>query len=220
MNIYSATVGLFALGTIAAAGNAATIINGSFEQGTNPGATFSTLAAGSNAITGWTVGGFGVDYIGDYWQASDGDRSIDLSALNAGSVSQMINTVVGQMYTVSFDLSGNPDYGPATKTAVVSISGALPGIFSYVVGPQNSRDNMNWQTFDYQFTAFDTTSWLTFASADFSPVGPALDNVSILEGGGGIGSAVPEPANWALLLAGFAMVGVASRRRRGVAVSA
>lgn len=33
-------------------------------------------------------------------------------------------------------------------------------------------------------------------------------------------TAVPEPASWALLIAGFGMVGVAARRRRGVSVTA
>src|SRR5688572_18224503 len=82
---------------------AVTITNGGFESGTNPGA-FTTVAAGGTNITGWTVGGNGVDYIGTYWTASEGGRSIDLSALNAGSVSQVLNGLtIGQEYTVTFD---------------------------------------------------------------------------------------------------------------------
>ena len=191
---------------------AAAIVNGSFEIGTDPGATFSSQTAGSSAITGWTVGGFGVDYIGGYWQASDGVRSIDLSYLSAGSVSQAIDTVIGQVYTVNFDLSGNPDGGTGGKISVVSISGSLPDIKTYVVGPSNSLSQMNWETFTYTFTAFATSSLLTFASDEYGPYGPALDNVSILSDGG-TGSTVPEPANWALMVAGFGMIGFASRRR-------
>lgn len=200
--------------SLAFAGNvsAATLINGSFELGTNPGSSFSTQAAGSTAITGWTVGGFGVDYIGGFWQASDGVRSLDLSALSAGSVSQTFATVTGFNYLVTFDLSGNPDGAPAMKTAVVSIAGSLPSIKTYTVGPSNSHSNMNWQNYTYAFTAFSTSSTLVFASADYTPFGPALDNVAII-GNDGIGSAVPEPATWALLAVGFGLIGARSRRR-------
>jgi hypothetical protein len=49
--------------------------NGSFENGTDPG-SFRTLGVGSAAIEGWSVAGGNVDYIGTYWQPSDGGRSI------------------------------------------------------------------------------------------------------------------------------------------------
>lgn len=34
-------------------------------------------------------------------------------------------------------------------------------------------------------------------------------------GGGGIGSTVPEPASWALMIFGFGLVGATLRNRRG-----
>jgi choice-of-anchor C domain-containing protein len=201
------------VGTAGAAG-AVTIVNGSFELGTDPGAGYLSVAAGSSAITGWTVGGFGVDYIGGFWQASDGVRSVDLSLLSAGSLSQAVSTVAGQVYTVTFDLSGNPDGAPASKTLVVSVGGSLPLIQPYLLGPTNTHENMNWSTYSYTFTAFSSSSTLVFSSADFSPYGPALDNVSIVEGGDGNPlPTVPEPASWALMIVGFGLVGIASRRR-------
>ncbi len=215
-NLLAAAV--VSLGFVVSA-NAATIVNGSFELGTDPGATFTTQTAGSTAITGWTVGGFGVDYIGGYWMASDGVRSIDLSGNNAGSVSQTIATTIGTSYTVNFDLSGNPDAGVGSKISIVSISGSLPVVKIYDVLATNSRTNMNWQPYSYTFTAFANTSTLTFASAEYNAFGPALDNVSILENGG-IGSNVPEPASWAMLLVGFGLVGTAARKRRPMVVTA
>ncbi len=200
--------------------SAAVLVNGSFELGTNPG-SFTTEDAGSTAITGWTVGGFGVDYIGSYWMASDGVRSVDLSALSAGSVSQSFATTVGTDYTVTFDLSGNPDGGVGTKLALTSISGSLPQLSMYTVTAANSHEDMNWQTYSYTFTAFAATSTLTFSSFEYNPYGPALDNVSVVESGGGIGGTVPEPATWAMMIAGFGFVGAASRRRnRQVSVAA
>lgn len=200
-----AIAALLALG--ASAASAQVITNGSFEAGAAmPGAGFVTVPAlNSTAITGWTVGGAGVDYIGTYWQAADGERSIDLSALRAGSIAQAVETVVGRTYRVSFFLSGNPDGGLGQKVAVSSVSGSLPGIELYTVGPANGRGNMLWEARNYRFTAFDTTSTITFASATDTPFGPALDNVSI--------TAVPEPSTWAMLLIGMGAVGVAARRK-------
>ena len=208
----SLTAVAVAVALIGVPATAATIVNGGFELGVNPGAGFTTEAAGSSAITGWTVGGFGVDYIGGYWMPSEGARSVDLSALSAGSVSQTFETKIGIVYTVNFDLSGNPEGGVGNKISVISISGSLPQVSSYTVGASNSRTNMNWQPYSFSFTAFGTSSTLTFASAEFNPYGPALDNVSIL-GDDGIGGAVPEPASWALMITGFGLVGAAMRRR-------
>ncbi len=47
--------------------------------------------------------------------------------------------------------------------------------------------------------------------------GPAT--LTITEASAGIGSGVPEPASWALLLAGFGLVGTAARRRRPLALA-
>ena len=49
---------------------------------------------------------------------------------------------------------------------------------------------------------------LRYASP-FSPA-PAVDTIA----------AVPEPASWALMIAGFGLVGAAARRRRGLVVAA
>ena len=195
---------------IASAASAISITNGSFELGANiPAGGFITVPAlNSTSITGWTVGGAGVDYIGTYWQAADGVRSIDLSALSAGSISQSLQTVIGQTYKVSFALAGNPDGGQGTKVAITSISGSLPDVEFFTVGAANTRANMLWENFTYTFKAFDTTSVLTFASATRTAFGPAIDNVSI--------SAVPEPETWALMILGMGLVGVSARRRSPV----
>ena len=199
-------IAITALALMATTSQAATIVNGSFESGSFTAAGFDTLAAGNTSITGWTIGGAGVDWIGNYWQASNGNRSIDLSALSAGSLSQSFSTVIGQRYNVKFDLAGNPDGGPALKQMVVTINDVDAATFDFTTGA-TSRANMGWIGNQYNFTATSTSSTLKFTSLTQTPSGPALDNVSI--------SAVPEASTWALLIAGFGMVGVSARRRRG-----
>lgn len=190
---------------------ALTIVNGSFELGTFTGASFDTLAAGNANITGWTIGGAGVDWIGNYWQAAVGNRSIDLSALSAGSLSQSIATEVGKRYVVTFAMAGNPDGGPNPKIMNVSANGAGVAPYSFTTGA-TTRPNMGWVDFSYSFIANSATTTLAFTSTATTPSGPALDNVRI--------SVVPEASTWAMLIAGFGLVGAASRRRRGRSVLA
>lgn len=193
--------------------SAAAFVNGSFETATvDPGSSFSTLSNGSTAITGWTVGGDSVDYIGGYWQPQNGGRSLDLSGNANGSVSQTFSTVVGQSYAVNFFLAGNPDGGLGDKTATVSATGASSQNFIFTVTPSDSKGGMGWASYTYDFTATSTDTTLKFASATGTAYGPALDNVSV--------AAVPEPAIWVMMLTGFAGVGVMLRRRRAALAAA
>lgn len=205
--------GVFASPASALAANL--ITNGSFEFGSDPG-SFSSLQAGDAAITGWTVGGAGIDYIGTYWQASDGVRSVDLSGSTikngsyAGSISQTIATVSGQVYRVTFDLAGNPDGAPLTKVVLTSaVNGGIDQLYAdtfTVVPGVNTRANMGWLPYSFLFTATGASTTINFQSAVNSAYGAALDNVAI--------SAVPEPATWAMLILGFGAVGYVTRRRR------
>jgi choice-of-anchor C domain-containing protein len=162
-----------------------TITNGSFESGTfNPGA-FTALPTGSTAMTGWTVSAGTVDYIGTYWQASNGSRSVDLNGFSTGAISQTFSTVPGLTYNVTFDMSGNPAGGPALKTMNVSAGGA-PTAYSYdVVANGNTLANMKWAPKSFSFTATSANTTLTFASTTPSVpsccYGPALDNVVVAE---------------------------------------
>ncbi len=185
---------------------AASFINGGFESGLDNVGQFTTLNSGdSTSITGWTVGGSGVDYIGTYWTPNEGARSIDLSALGAGSLAQTFDTVAGKSYRVSFYLAGNPAGAPLIKTARVSASGNAASDYSFDE-TGFSLSNMGWALKSYDFVAgAGTSTTLTFASLNDTPYGPALDNVSI--------SAVPEPASWALMIAGFGFAGASLRRR-------
>ncbi len=185
------------LGSVA---SAAGFQNGSFETGTNPG-TFTQLGAGDPSIAGWTIGGHSVDYIGTYWQASNGERSIDMSGGGAGSLSQSFDTLIGQKYVVTFDMAGNPDSGSLKSMTVSAAADSANYTFDSTV---TSKPNMGWASKSFQFTANSTTSTLMFASNEYSAYGPALDNVKV--------QAVPEPASMAALTVGA--LGLLRRRNR------
>ena len=192
----------------AGGGQAATVVNGSFETGPNPngGLGFITLGTGDSSITGWTVTGGSIDYIGNYWTAQDGSRSIDLAGTSLGTLTQTLtDTIVGQRYAVNFWVSKTPDGGAATRTGTFAAGGQT---FNFSYATPNDRTNMNWQLETFEFFATSTTTDLSFA-ADASAgccFGPALDNVSI--------DAVPEPATWAMMIGGFGLVGGALRAAR------
>ncbi len=179
---------------------AMSILNGSFEQGTDPGA-FQPLPAGSVNITSWEIIGDSVDYIGTLWMASDGLRSIDLNDLAIGGVQQAFATDIGQMYEVTFDMAGNPAGGDPIKVLNVS-AGDNNQNFSFDT-VESSFDFMNWDTRRFTFTATSTSTTLTFTAVSPPPFGPALDNVDV--------HLVPEPSTGLLL--GAALAGLAVYRR-------
>ena len=193
-----------ALAISASPANAATIINGSFEDGPNPG-TFTTLGTGDTSITGWTVSSGSIDYVGSYWDTPFGDRSIDLAGISLGSISQSIATEINKAYTISFYVSKNPDGGLPTRTGEISFGGeTMPFEYSAV----SSLADMNWELRTFTFVATTASTLLSFAADPTAGCcyGPALDNVSIID-------AVPEPEVWAMLLLGFGAIGWQMRRR-------
>lgn len=155
-------------------------LNGSFETGTDP-VSFTTVLAGQTNVDNWAVDSGSIDYIGSYWQASDGTRSIDLNGNEMGSISQSLTTVTGATYKVSFDLSGNPDGSPSVKTLNVSATGTAPAAFNFDTTVGNTHENMMWTPKEYSFIATGTSTTLTFASTTEGAYGPAVDHVVIQE---------------------------------------
>lgn len=192
--------------------------NGSFEQGTqNPG-THVTLYEGSTVITGWTViggvtlyddsDGESVDYIGTTWTASDGDRSLDLNGYyGTGGVEQILSTMPGQAYTVTFDMAGNPDGDPTLKTMDVLAIGSATQSQSYsfdITG--KTRSAMGWAPMRFSFVADAPATTLRFVSTvtgDQDAWGPALDNVNV----------VPVPGAVLLGMLGLSAAGIRLRKR-------
>jgi choice-of-anchor C domain-containing protein len=156
--------------------------NGSFEDGTFTADPFDTLVPGDTRLTGWTVESGSVDWIGSYWQASAGSRSIDLTGVNAGAISQTLTTTIGNTYVVTFDLSGNPAGPPITKTLTVSATGGPTAGYAFDTGAAgNTLTDMKWAPQTYSFLATSTSSVVTFTSTTDGFWGPALDNVAVTE---------------------------------------
>ena len=201
---------------LAMSASAAPFQNGSFEAGTlNSTGTFDTLAAGSTAITGWTVVGNGIDYIGALWPASQGSRSLDLLSCGvSGGVAQTFDTTAGVTYLVTFSLAGNPDGG--VKTLTVSPASNTQSYTFHTAGFSNS--NVGWSSQTFAFTATASSTTLTFLGGVLgggsSCAGSALDNVAVAPANGPA-SAVPAGGGLAaVLLAGAGLAALARRRMR------
>lgn len=202
-----ARIGMAAAVAFGATGSAqaVTIVNPSFELGAIGGG-FQTKGPGGD-LPGWTIGG-SIDHIANYWNAQDGDKSIDLNGNGAGTISQLLTGLyVGTTYRVSFWVSGNPDNNmqPDEKLATLSW-GSGTSTVSYTLTALNAVNNMQWEERSYTFVATSTSALLSLASDQQNPYGLAVDNFSI--------SAVPEPATWAMMIGGFGAAGVTLRRRR------
>ena len=182
------------------------------NRAASPG-SFTTLGTGSNAITGWTIAG-SIDYIGSYWVASEGSRSIDLNGyFRNGTVSQIVYGLIeGQNYIFFFDLAGNPDGPPPTKSLDVNVGGVAQN-FSFPIGA-GSHANLGWVRESFTFTATSSSAMRSFSPAGDpeGAFGPALDNVDI-------SAAVPELSTWGMMLLGFGGLAMLARgRRRELAV--
>lgn len=170
------------------------LTNGSFEEGTDPGMLIR-LNSGSTDITGWIVTGTQIDYIGTYWQASNGSRSLDLDGDHvSGGVAQAFATVPGQLYFVTFDMAGNPDGQPTIKSMRVHVDNAAAEYADFIFDiTGHNKSSMGWESHNWSFTADADTTTIEFLSTNSGPdYGPALDNVSV----------IPEPMTFSLLAMG------------------
>jgi hypothetical protein len=197
---------------------AAPVVNGSFEDRTSfvpNGDNTMSLDGGSTAMTGWTVIGDSIAWIGTPnpfgLGPSNGDFFLDLTGYPVGApfggVQQTLATVAGRQYEVTFDLGSH--LGSGIASVDVSAAGA-----SQTFSSSNPNAPVVWESQTFRFTASAGATVLSLlGSGGTDYIG--LDNVAVAD----LGAGVPEPATWAMLIAGFGLVGAATRRRSPAAVT-
>jgi len=187
------TAAAFAAATIgfAAPAQAVELVdNGGFETG-----TFSSWTVSGN--TGFT----GVSTTNPH----TGNYAAFLGPVGStGTISQMINTIAGHIYTVSFWLMN---------------SGGTPNSFSATFDGHPAQvtlvDNGAFSYQSYSFLASGSAPSLLSFTFQQDPSFWYLDDISV-QGDRGF---VPEPATWAMMLLGFGGIGLAMRRRRRPALA-
>lgn len=176
------------------------VANGSFER---LGLPNQTLAQGGwdiyNSIEGWN----GTIEVRNNASGSTpfGNYFAELDTTGNSSIWQMLNTVAGQRYELSFSYAQRPDHkGQASNGLCWQIGGMPCNAFG-----QDSKTG--WTTLSTSFVAQGSQTRLSFSAIGNSDsYGTSLDNVSV--------NAVPEPASLALALAGLAACVGFSRRRK------
>ena len=157
---------------------------------TGSGAQFQTYGS---TLGPWSIAGT-VDTIkGGYGAISGISLDLDGSPGN-GATTTTIATIIGNVYQLNFDYSGNGGARPFNVSF---------GSLSY--GPLSSGGVTSFAS--GFFTATTTTTTLTFQgiSPDVNN-GGTIDNITVTN--------VPEPGVLALLMAGLAVGGLVTRRNK------
>ena len=195
------------------------ITNGGFELGTFTGGNSlaQQIQPGGGELSGWTISNAPATWYASGW--SNNPQQIPLNprtgnfgvSLADGSVrtvnlSQTINLLPFQQYQLSFWV-GNYSFNNGPAGVNVSITDGTSNtilLSENVTSPLPSASS-NWTRFAFNFIADGTSNTISFNELN-GPSYIGLDDVSI--------AAVPEPATWAMMIAGFAAVGLVAYRRR------
>lgn len=151
--------------------------NGSFEEGPADIGYDVRLDSGSTDLPGWDILSGSIDIKGDYWVASNGDRSLDLNGIEPGVISQTFDTEQGGLYQVLFDMAGNPDES-GLKILLVTANSTVTEYEFDSTG--KSTQTMGWIEMSFYFQANGPLTTLQFASTNPGAHGPTLDNVRVL----------------------------------------
>jgi len=207
-------IALAALAAAAAPANAATVFSDNFNS-ENSG--FSQL--NYTGFANWSVGGQ-VDLVksGDYNITCAGS-CVDLDGTTGpGSINLLnaINYGAGQIVTVYYLVGGSQRVANALDDFYANIITTSNGV---LVGPPpsiTSSDPFVLGSVSFLASAAGSLT-LSFGTTSHDDIGPLLDGVAVDVSD--VTAAVPEPATWAMMLAGFGLVGGAMRRRTRTAVS-
>lgn len=155
------------------------LTNGSFEDGPDPG-QFISLAEKDEQVKGWTVINGGIDYIGTYWPAAEGKRSLDLhGSPGLGGVKQEFDTKKGAKYKVTLSVAVNPDGEGRKKQVKLTAAGKTETLTAEPKDP--TREDMKWEKKTWEFVATDTKTTLEITTGETTEeaCGPAVDDVVV-----------------------------------------
>jgi hypothetical protein len=189
------------------------VVNGSFEQ--------PVVADGSYVVTstlpGWTTTGAGAEIQNNvsstHGVAFDGNQYVELDSYSNSCMQQVVPTVAGQVYTLSFAYSPRPGYPASTNGIDVELDEALIADLA-TDGTALSHSVWTWNT--YQFTAAGPTTMQFCAVGLNDGVGGWVDDVQVVPGR-------PVPATRAsavatlavlMLIAGARAAGTGRARKR------
>jgi hypothetical protein len=224
---------IFLFGLAVAVASPAAAVD-AFEEGFE-GETAGPTILNYEGFANWTVsegsvdlkrsGDFGVSCrTGNYCVDLDGSTNdagvLTLAtsfAFRAGEVIDIVSWISGNQRGSAAD-SFSVRLTFAEPTAVLGFqflipSGYLPPSDNPGVSVANisgfAQSGDPFRTYGFRFTAGEAgAATLRYAAVGGDNEGPILDDVSILI------TPIPEAATWAMLIAGFGLVGVAARRRR------
>lgn len=209
-----AMASLLAAGAATSA-SAAIVNNGSFESGLSGWAVFDSIGTTpGRGITVVPTTGL-VDSTGynDYVPSRDGAHAAFFVDDNAfQSLSQFVSLVGGTQYNLNFSLFATES--GAGNTFNFKLFDSV-GFFTLAnVNTNLTAPAGTWTDYSYSFTAPVTSDFyllnFLFTSGKTPAKDVLLDAISITS------APVPEPATWALMIGGFALAGVAMRRRKTV----
>lgn len=156
------------------------VTNGGFEV---PVISVSntTVAAGSSALTGWTISGTsGIDLVRGLWQPAEGAQSISLNWTSPSTIAQLIGTQAGAKYALTFAMAAeNPATVNLVRTMdVVWAGGLVAGTVFSPTGHTNAA--MGWETHEFIVTGSGSDLLQFRSTTTGNPAyGPALDAVSL-----------------------------------------
>lgn len=159
---------------------------------TNPGFETGTFAGWTVNATGGTVITSGAPFSGSF------DARLRTVDNVVRTISQIVLTTSGS-YELAYYLrnTGTLQGQDASIDGLTVASGSTVTVFG-------NRPAFAYSLFTQNFVATGPTT-ISFTYLHPSPGSFQLDDVSV--------TAIPEPATWAMLVTGFALVGFAARRR-------
>ena len=189
---------LLAATALVAFATPALAVNVGFETGDTTGWTASPAAGAATSFGPFTP--FSGTYLG-YAAGGEGEGVY-------ATLSQTFNLLAGRKITGVVGFYAG-DYLPFDDDGYLAINGNV--IFSASVGSLGTQGNSGWVPFSFTTPSAGAYT-LVLAGRNVGDnaggtTGSVIDAVTV-------SGAVPEASTWAMLIAGFGLVGAVSRRRR------